>query len=206
MAALGDLYEIVLAGRLHNQEIRNVFHYELTAITGAGGAPDADAAQAASAAGESLWNLIRVNTSNEASCYGILAQRVLPTPRTAGHARTPATILGAIAGSSLPSAVAVIIKKKTQYVGKSYRGRTYFAGIPVVQELDSVITTPAFDAWTVVATGMNQVLTGASINGRQYGWTPKVWSKKQGVRTTITSCVVDQVLRTQRRRQVGKGV
>jgi hypothetical protein len=155
---------------------------------------------------EGFWNVVRPNVSSEYSCYGIISARIKPLPRTAGTVTVPVTGAGGVSGSALPSSVALIIRKRTLYAGRAYRGRTYWAGIPVVQENDSVVSAAAQTAWAPVATMMATILTPAAINGTTFVWVPVLYSKKTGLTNQIQSCSLDLNFRNQRRRQVGKGV
>lgn len=206
MAAVGDVYEAVFLQRLHGQEIRNVFHYQLLAIAGGANSPDTDAANSLSVGMESFWNIWRLNASVELTCYGIITQRVRPLPRTAGWVRVPATQAAQVTGESLPSSVAVVIRKRTLYAGRAYRGRTYFAGIPVQQEANSSMSAAAVTAWNTVVLEIAKVITPAAVNGFTFTWTPVLYAKKTALTNQIQSCSQDTILRNQRRRQVGKGV
>jgi len=206
MAAVGDIWEAVLYCRLHTQEIRSVFHYFLSAISGTPNPTENTVGTSINSVLQGIWTLARANLSDEMSCYGIISARVKPKPRTAGTVTVPSGGNGAIVGSALPSSVALIIRKRTLFAGRAYRGRTYWAGVPVVQELDSALTAAGSTAWATVRDAMSAVTTPAAVNGTQITWTPVIYSKSSTLSNQIQSCSIDPIFRTQRRRQLGKGV
>lgn len=204
-ALAGDIMEVVFQGRLHGQQIRNVRHYRIANIAGPSQAPEVDAATALAGAMETFWNILVPLVSNEFSMLGILVQRIFPLPRTVGVIRVPANGTGQAAGNSLPTAVAVVTRLTTAFAGRKYRGRNYWCGIPATAETDSELTAGAIIAWEGVQDALTLPLQPAAINGRTYTFQPVILNRPTMTTTDIVGGTVDSVLRTQRRRQVGKG-
>lgn len=201
--AVGDIYRVVVVGELHGQATNNVFFYQVPEglddvnITPAAVAEEfRDTFQAAwLAAASSEWSWQRVE------CV-----LTTPTPASAVHTNFLGAATGGVIGESLPTAVAAVIRKRTAFGGRTMRGRSYLAGVPVAGEVNSQLT--------VIQRGLYTTLAGAYDNDLVIGVgavRPIVAAYIQATKTHlrrawITSGDVDVVLRTQRRRQVGKGI
>lgn len=115
-------------------------------------------------------------------------------------------LTGTEAGDGLPSTNAAVITHYTNKRGRSYRGRTYLAGIPDGYVVRSTIgsthvaaLTNAFNDLRAVAIDHGAVFVVVS---RQHDNAPRV----TGVTTPVNSSVCQPVIATQRRRRVGTGL
>jgi hypothetical protein len=147
--------------------------------------------------------------------YGLMApsftvvrlegQRASPKPRTF-LATLAINIAGAQTGAAVPSSVSVVVSKHSAFAGRKYRGRWYFAGVPVSQVSASQLIPAAATQWQVFANFCDDVLTDADGTV----WVPVIsngYVQDTGVLayTQIVGCQAQSVLRNQRRRQVGRG-
>lgn len=198
------LMEIQLVGRLHGQRTRNVFHYlykpeniDLNdGRTAAENARDNFDVQ--------VWNALQGLVSQEFTCEFITAQWVLPT-------RYRAVIQvnneqGEVQGSSLPSYCAVVVSKYANNSGPIYQGRNYFAGIPVTSEADSLLSPAAFLAWDAFIDNLLIPLNLGLPEADVVLCTATPDSIfPLNVATEVNDVVLKNVLRAQRRREVGVG-
>jgi len=204
--AVNDLLELTFLSTLHNQEVRNVRHYRVSLISG--GSPTAEQQESALISISSQITTAMKNcASNEWALYGQKCQRVWPVPRTVGTYSSGNAGAGAVSENSLPSEVTAVVKLKTAFAGRKYRGRMYMAGVPVTFETDSLITGAGQTLYNTLSSVLDGVL-GIAVGGISYEFTPIILHRSApGTWTDIlnTTGLVDPILRSQRRRQPGKG-
>ena len=193
--AVNDIYQANIVGTVHGQMTVNTLHYQ-ESITGSTNA--VVALTAALQAG--IIAALLDATSAEWNFDKLTVQKILPLPPLLGFEDDTNTGPGLVAGESLPSSVAVVCSKRTSLAGRAFRGRCYFAGVPASHEIDSQLTSAALILWQQVADDM-----AAPLSGGGFTFNPIVFHRDSGTGTVITSGVARQVLRNQRRRQVGKG-
>lgn len=194
--AVNDVYQVTMRGSLHGQLILNTFHYRVTAV----GAGDATTALlTAFKAGP--WTQIKAALADEFSFDGNMAQRIRPLPPLVGVDDFTAVGAGNVPGGSLPTSMAVVISKKTALAGRKYRGRVYLAGVSTAHESDSTLNVGGVGLFLNVANAMDNSLVEGT-----HAFTPVVYHRGDGTTTDVTQCLVREILRNQRRRQVAKGV
>jgi len=198
----GALLEIQMVGRLHGQTIRNVFHYlYLNQAAIQDGA--AAALEAAQQFKQSLWDDMASQFSNEYTLVYITAQWVKPTryrlvTMSVGETGTAQT-------NSLPSTVAVVLSFYAEFAGRRYQARKYFAGIPTTHEQDSKIAPAQLANWETVAADLASGFVTLGTN-RTYELTTETAQRYAGSgQDRVVDYVVRDVLRVQRRREVGVG-
>lgn len=129
--------------------------------------------------------------------------RVNASPPISDQYVTGFPIVGTGSGDELPHQVAIVVKHKTAYAGRSYRGRHY---IPA-------ITESYVSAGLLLAADRNALQTyyddivaavGASGANTDIQWV--VWSQKLLTYNAVTDTVVRDVPGVIRRRRVGVGV
>lgn len=195
--AVGDVYSLVVKGKVHNQTTMNVFHYWCS-ITG-----DADDA-------DDLVAAFRTNCetqylaccASEFELEGYICQKIHPLPVLASFTQGVAFTVGTGGVESLPSSVAVVLTKRTSIGGKAGRGRVYMPAVPVDFEADSVLTGGALGTYTNLANKLDDPLTVA--NGGVY--VPALWHRASRTHHSLIGVTPRNVLRNQRRRQVGRGI
>lgn len=195
--AVNDIYQVNMVGRLHGQQTINVFHY-IETTTPAGSAE----AALAQGFGAGVASEVKNAASVEWELEKISVQQIRPLPPLLPVEDASAAGPGAVAGESLPTSVAAVVTKRTGLAGRAYRGRSYFAGVPQSQEVDSQLSSAALLLWQDVADQMAQPISVAPSGA----FDPIVYHRALGTGNVIVSGLARPVLRNQRRRQVGKGV
>lgn len=207
-AAVGDIYEVVYIQSLHGQQLNLVRHYKVASLTAAGlAATQPQWESRVAAAMTATINQMKTLLSTEWSLTAVKVQRIRPAPRTAGILDVSNAGAGSIAVSSLPTSCAAVLRYRTAFAGRKYRGRSFIGGIPVNNEVDSKIA-PAFQVQlNALAFSLTQNRNVNDAGGAPWGVISGVLVHKPTLSTEdITSTDVDDVLRSQRRREVGKGV
>lgn len=102
---------------------------------------------------------------------------------------------GTASAEPLPAQNAALFSFRTGKIGRSYRGRVYVPGFTEAHtDTDGKISDANADLLAVE-------MTGLLASFEPDGFTPVVYSSKLGVANDITSVLVDQWYRTQRRRE-----
>lgn len=193
--------EIIRVQTLAGQQCMNVFYYRNDIMTVDGGA----ALDEAIAEFSTLINNVIANLqSQDVTEIYTRAQWVHPTRYVARYG-IPALTEGVQVGTSLPSGAAVVVRRRSDLANRSSRGRIFVPGIPISNTLNSKMlpgwmTTNADDLAATVLVGLDLVASGLFME-------PVIWSYSD--RNNADPCVtanVDDVLRYQRRREVGRGI
>lgn len=114
-------------------------------------------------------------------------------------------VAGTATGATAPNNVAIVLSKRTGFSGRSYRGRTYYAGIAAAEVADNILSSALVTALLVDATALSAALGSAG-----YTWVVASFQENGVPRTTavtkpITSFTMDSRIDTQRRRLPGSG-
>lgn len=115
--------------------------------------------------------------------------------------------LAGLSGSpSMPNSIAVVITKRTDLRGRSYRGRIYHCGLTEEQCLNSALASgvasgllavyAATDVFSVTGDEAIQCVVSRYSNG-----VPRV----TGIATPVTNFTTDGIIDSQRRRLPGRG-
>jgi len=195
--AVGDMYRVVINQTLHGQVINNVLHYRKTEE----GFIDGGALALAQRVDAVIVVAMKVQQSSELAHVNVLAQRIRPTPPLVPVLVNTNNGAGSVAGGSLPAADTVVITKRTPYAGRKFRGRVYVAGVPVTHEDNSTIAVAQLNNWQVLA---NTFAVNLTLDDDT--WTPVVYHRSNFTHDVIVAAQVRNILRSQRRRQIGKGV
>lgn len=135
-----------------------------------------------------------------------LTQRVYPLPRTAGslHDNGLGTI-GAIAGDALPPSCSLVIRKRTNFAGRRYRGRLF---CPMLSESDQVNGIWAGANYLALAAAWDNLLAVNLSGALDLECIPVIFPKggSSASAKIVTSSSSDPVVRSQRRREVGVGI
>lgn len=192
---VGDLYEIIPTCYMTNQVGLNVLYYEVLSQTGA----DLTSTQIAEYFDGILAPLYKPLINNIAIYCGTSAQKLTPpiSPKGVGNANFGNGTAGAIA---LPTGVTGLGSKNTLLGGRRYYGRIYVpfpaaaddtgAGTPTAGYLARLQDLFATLESIAVPTAGAQVMDLNSI----------VYSKKYGLKTSITTISAEGNWATQRRR------
>lgn len=209
-ASVGDVYEVIIEGRQDGQITDNVFHFECVGA-------DTDVlthlvlvfAQCfidnLLPVLSSSWSLERIRWKRLSPTLGI-EQISIPVGAGAGGGNAAA----------LPSYCAAVISKRTLTGGRSFRGRTYIAGIPEDQTTNSVLDTtkPFWAGALAFAVCVLANFVHPDPAGGSDIWNLIVFSRKinnnalpfaTGATTDVREYVPVQQLGTMRSRKVGRG-
>jgi hypothetical protein len=208
--AVGDKWRISIIGRVHGQRTMNSFYYSQVGGVGiAGLALGQNLLNAVLAA--DWWDFYLDLHSNEWSAIEATTQQYTEfenkyTPQTPLYVHDIVDAAGGYVGTALPTSVALVIRRRTELPGRAGYGRIYLTGVPQDWEEDSLIDTDDvnFSAAIVGFTAnINLDLVNAGIT-----WSPRHLSLSLpggGSSNIIREWTYDDVLRNQRRRQIGRG-
>lgn len=194
--AVGDIFRVVAEQSLHGQTVLNVFHY----IVGAVGATDETTGLASKFVATVIPPLKAVQ-SNELSHVSVTVQKIFPLPVRVPYRNVNGVGAGTVAQNSLPTSMAVVGTKRTSFAGRKFRGRVFFAGVPVTHEDNSVLAAANIAAWQAVCDAVKTTLSDTGTD-----WNPVLFHKATNTSDLLTACEIRTVMRNQRRRQIGKGV
>jgi len=207
--AVGDIFRIALVGGLNSQEVVNVFHYRQTT---ANSSVNSDVKSAALAFRDVMLPLVADAMSRDVQ-YGVIESRsfIPPGGPMVGWDEAVSEP-GHVDEDAAPPTVAVVIRKKTAFLGRKYRGRNYFAGVPVVDIVSGKIGVGHESLWQNLRDGMAGTIAASGVAGTPT-FAPVIAALDSSVIVTpvgvrwqaITQCVLDLVLRSQRRREIGVG-
>lgn len=113
----------------------------------------------------------------------------------------PSTTAGVVTGDAAAANAAIVVSQRTDRTGRSFRGRTYLAGLAASQFLDAQHLETAFAA--DVASGFQAFIDFAQAAGHTLSVLSKYASgvaRVAGLLTEITSLIVNTVVDSQRRR------
>lgn len=114
-------------------------------------------------------------------------------------------IAGTITGSPAPNNVAVVVSKLTGFSGRSFRGRTYLAGIAAGEVTDNFITSTLAAAILVDMQSLSTQLQTNDYDLVVASYFANGAPRTTAVGTPIMAFAMDTRIDTQRRRLPGEG-
>lgn len=211
-AGPNEVWEVVLEGRLHEQQCLNVMYFHSGL-----GSDDVETRLLRALIICVLTNLIP-GLSSDYVFVGAKGKRVAPTlgPVIEMSPLQTDDVVGNTAGDSLPSVISALISIHTTRGGRSGRGRIFLAGIPEAGTIGSNLNIEGV-SWPAIlnfiaciAAQFFQVGDPPQVNQWQFG----VMSRKIGGAkppfleagfAPATRLVAKQLLATTRSRKVGRG-
>lgn len=197
-----DIAQVTVFQRLDGQNVENVFHFHsdsgpITAIS---------IEDLATGVGD-YWglNMLPQQTA-QLLMHHVTALDLSSAAGVVGSSRS-GTGFGGQSNDFLPNNVAVCMSLRTGLSGRSFRGRSYFAGLTEQQVTGNDVEPDALAAIEAAYTGMlgsGTLATGWSlcILSRVTAGAPRL----EGVSTLVTSALVlDSTVDSQRRRLPGRG-
>lgn len=196
----GDaIIETQIVGRLHGQTTRNIFHYWKTGPVVADGAEELSLFNTQFKA--MVYDVMRLCLSEEWALQYLQHQWIHPTRYRARQFSYASG--GALAGNSLPAFVSVCISKYAELSGPEYQGRNYFPGVLVDHEVDSKLTVAAQALFGGLADALKEEWSTVNAN-----YKPVITDAATALGTAeyvVQDTVLRDILRVQRRREVGQG-
>lgn len=207
--AIGDVYRIAYIGTWNNQQVVNVFHFKMKS----GAEPISTAATYLTTA---LYSLYKGKCSNQLTWNTVQGRKLSVPPEGFDYA-LPTPQVGSQTTTSQPMTHAVVVSLRTQYAGRSYRGRIYLPGLVSTYITQGNVTTSDRNA---IQTYFDDMVAAVGASGSNADLQWGVWSRKLGeVRnsaghvtaynlsafTPITGTIVRTILGSMRTRMIGKG-
>jgi hypothetical protein len=207
--ATGDIYEVEVHWEVADQDCINVLGFAV--LTGSPTVQDLvdDIATHVGLHSETGLVALAFGHANSATIVALVGHDV--KPGTAASYERSASQAGSISspGDLLPPQDALVASLRTALKGRSFRGRTYLTGFGEVQQVAGIWQSSALGN---VPEGFDWLLNRYGPSGTSTAFQWSVVSRVNGgivrptpVSTPVTSYSLDPVVRTQRRRQLGRG-
>lgn len=149
-----------------------------------------------------LVTLVKASQANTFRWDKINGLTVNTTPKVSGEYSTGYPLAGAVGSDELPHQVACVVTHKTQYAGRSYRGRHY---LPAITEFSQA--AGGFDSTLVNALQQyyDDLVAALGLGGSNADYQWVVWSDKLNTATPVTQAIVRSNPGVIRRRRIGVG-
>lgn len=194
--------QVEIRQTLHGQRIENVFYVDVGTEV-----PTSSLENITELMGDWWEALVLPNLSNNIALREVYGTD-LSSASGGTHTRTYTTpVPGSVVGESLPANCALCVSLRTAQRGRSFRGRSYVAGIPEEASANSVVSNvvaaPLLAAYqTLITSGDYTERFPLVVVSRVADGAPRV----TGVATPIVTAVLtNQVISSQRRRLPGRG-
>lgn len=200
---LNDVWQMTMVGKLHGQTTRNVFNYVVTDEPTVPIVTDVELDTLLTAMVASVWTgALQTFISDEFELQYLTMQRIKPIRYIAAIKSVGEA--GGVAGKSLPTECALVLKRLTELAGKTNRGRVYIAGIASENEADSAFTiNPDGVEMGKALSFLNDDLQIAADGVIR----PIIWSAASPtvINRFVVTAEMEVPVRAQRRRQLGVG-
>lgn len=208
--AVGDVWKLTPIVTLFGQNIRTGFHFESNTAT-QGPLELVD-----------HWHtgvapVLVARQSVDCVLSGYRVEQKVPGTAASVETVVEPPLAGFLQEPALPPADAVVFSLKSALKSPRSRGRMYWVGATEPNSAAGQLTAPGLVQWQEVAAAIAAIFLGASPTS---GWKLCVYSPEALVHadgtpvtpprpgtivTPVSAIIVDQILRTQRRRQIGHG-
>lgn len=203
-----SILECRVRGNANGQEMLSVFHYRVSAVsTLAASGPEENEFinQFASGGTLNLQDVLLDCQSSSYLCTGIDAQFVDPT-RLVSISQTFASP-GSVASPVGAQNVSAVVTRRTVLAGRSQVSTLHIPGIATTSYALGKVTAGMLASMNILATRMTTQLV-ALVGGGIY--TPVIWHRKKfplvGSSDIVNSTLVQETIRTMRRRTIGIGI
>lgn len=207
---IGDVFRVAYLQKLFGQLIVNTFGYRQST---ANATVNSDQSELATAFQVNIVDAI-ANATAAGLTAGTLEVRTVPPfgdPITGVD--IPLVVAGNREDPPCPPTVAVVIRRRTSFLGRRFRGRIYIAGIAAADQASGVIAgVDPLANFAAVAAAIGGPIASANVGAPSFepvliGRIPAQRSLPQTgwLITPITSADKDNTLRSQRRREIGRG-
>lgn len=197
----GSIAALRIQGTLDGQTVMCTWHYQCitNTVDGAG-----SMASALTDFEQQVWVRIRPGVSIDLEEVILIGQYVHTTRRPA-VGRLPAGRKGLVNSDACTSGTAIVVRRMSEQVGPSHRGRVY---IPAPAFADTEASEMGA-AWMAGNAGSYAVAMYASltVDAVPDAWKATLWNPALPLGfTLLTGGIVDPILRYQRRREIGVGI
>lgn len=199
--AVGNIVELKVFNSLGSQIAINVFHFQVTATSGAS-ITDQQAVDGFAAGVAPLYKTWMPATALHLGCR---LQVIQPLPIPVFVKNTTSAGIGARGADAMAPAVSICITKRTALAGRQFRGRVYLPFF--AEDQNDASGNPTAGATNDSAGLANYILTQKIINpgGGSATMVPVVYRRVNGTGTPVVSYTVRDRWATQRRRsQINK--
>jgi hypothetical protein len=205
--AFNDIYRLRVYQRMHTAQVVNVMHFVCN--------DPAPVDQSATLASDFMTNMrptLIARCTNQTAFDFVEVQKLVPFEGGPATSNFPTSTVGTVTGSCASATLCEVMTIYSERAGRRGRGRIYLPGS------DTFVSSPGVGTWNATQTTRTQAfanaLTARYITpvGGQFSlgvWSRAVagptppWSTSAFARAT--GCVVRNVIRNQRRRQLGVG-
>ena len=194
---IGDIVRVTIYQSLDAQSVLNVLHY---VCTGEDISVGEDVLN--SWIGNNIVMFMKPIQSNALNHLSIVTQKVWPLPATVPVLSDAFLGAGGIATAALPTECAVCFTKLTTFAGRKFRGRFYLGGVDTGSVAGSEVKAVSFPPFETLAT---KLYLGVVIGGSSWRFAPCLFHRGDHSYTGLTSARFNPEIRSQRRRQLGKG-
>lgn len=202
--AVSDVVRLRLHYRLFGQLCQSGMHFQFLTIgaTATGLATDFDT---------NLVATFAAAVAADVSYESITVEAVAPPTLATIERDISPDVAGTQVGEALPPANAAVFSLRTPNKGRRYRGRFYLSGIERTFGNAGQVDGAGLTALQALATALDARygVGGTSADYRMVVHSPEDLTAEPPrvgtITTDVTSIVVDPVIRTQRRRQIGVG-
>lgn len=112
-------------------------------------------------------------------------------------------VVGTGGSNAIAHQVAAVVTHKTQYAGRSYRGRHYLPALDQIQWTDGLLDVTTRNA---IQTYYDDIVAAVGAGGANTDLSWVVWSQKLLTYTPVNGTIVRQIPGVIRRRRVGVGM
>lgn len=205
--AVNDKYKITVVGLLHSQYILNVFHFnETTAVTSVSPPEQWYRDAFKDWINPEFLTLV----SNQYQWVETVVQRIRPTPQLLAHIFAETSLVGTQTGEALPPQDAAVITLYGTFGRRADRGRKYFAGLPEADHTSGVLTSAALGRLQALATALDVDemghLSDPTARARFVIHSKKLNKQPRDEFPAVVKTLARGTVRTQRRRQLGRGI
>jgi len=193
----GNVIEVRFVSFIPEQIAVNRLFYEVENVQGAGADTDA----AADRLNTIFAFAYRGMMPSSADYRGVSVQRIFPLPRTVASINVTLAGPGSALGGLQPSQVAALVAKRTDFAGRSFRGRAYVPfPADTFQAADgNPATTFVTGELLTFANLIDDTLT-AGVLLDTVDLKPVLWKLPVGPATPVTQTIARALWATQRRR------
>lgn len=197
----GGILRCTVVQRLANQILLNTWHYSPRE----GAVNDVNEQTLADAFMDTVLDPLKDVQSEDVTYFEVQLQVIHPE-RLVVYSSIPSVAAGTVVGDAVPPTVAVVARRRTSKAGRDQQGRVFIGGVALTDVAAGRLTDAARQSarWGNMFAAMTATwVAGVGI------MEPVIVSQDATgyiIRGVVKSTFIDQDLRSQRRREVGRGI